>query len=322
MSVAVQTSAQRERPARQRQEGAMSERGVFALDRGIFDHPVFADEAFTEREAWAWLIAEAAWKPRVRRVAHGTVSLARGQLAASIRFLGERWGWRKGRAERFLARLKAEAMIETRPETGISVITICNYARYQRVALPDAVSSETPSETPNGTAGGTAPGQQRDSGGTKQKTLNASNDDVARAREPPVSAQAVALAEDIAAIAGLAARGDWPPGWSGAALRAQAFLDHGWRPDVMLASARATMARKRDGPPQSIRYFERPFAQAHAAQAAPLPEIHAPRFTQVPHAAARSPLMAAIEQHIECLAGRDRPAGEDPARLLSHRRGQ
>ena len=38
----------------------MSERGVFALDRGIFDHLAFADEAFTEREAWAWLIAEAA----------------------------------------------------------------------------------------------------------------------------------------------------------------------------------------------------------------------------------------------------------------------
>ncbi len=38
----------------------MSERGVFAVDRGIWDHPMFACEPFTEREAWQWLIAEAA----------------------------------------------------------------------------------------------------------------------------------------------------------------------------------------------------------------------------------------------------------------------
>jgi hypothetical protein len=39
----------------------MSERGVFAMDQGIFEHPTFAPEPFTEREAWMWLIAEAAF---------------------------------------------------------------------------------------------------------------------------------------------------------------------------------------------------------------------------------------------------------------------
>jgi len=45
----------------------MSERGVFAVDRGIFDHSVFAREPFTQCEAWIWLIAEAAYKPRTKR---------------------------------------------------------------------------------------------------------------------------------------------------------------------------------------------------------------------------------------------------------------
>ena len=197
-------------------------------------------------------------------------------------------GLAKGRAERFPRPAESRGDDRDAPRDGNQ--------RHHDLQLR-ALSSGSPCRTrcrakhratPNGTAGGTVPGQQRDSGGTKQKTLNPSNDDVACASAPPVSAQAVALAEDIATIAGLAARRDWPPGWRGAALRAQAFLDHGWRPDVMLASARATMARKRDGPPTDP-LFRAAVCEAHAAQAAPLPEIHAPRFTQVPHAAARSP---------------------------------
>jgi hypothetical protein len=45
----------------------MSGRGVFAVDRGIWADPDFADEPFTEREAFMWLIGEAAWKPYRKR---------------------------------------------------------------------------------------------------------------------------------------------------------------------------------------------------------------------------------------------------------------
>jgi hypothetical protein len=54
----------------------MSERGTFAMDRGWFDHPSFADEPYTERESWAWLIAEAAYRPHCRRVGSFKVTLA------------------------------------------------------------------------------------------------------------------------------------------------------------------------------------------------------------------------------------------------------
>ena len=33
----------------------MSEYGTLTIDRGLFGHPVFAAEPFTEREAWALL---------------------------------------------------------------------------------------------------------------------------------------------------------------------------------------------------------------------------------------------------------------------------
>lgn len=152
----------------------MSERGVVAIDRGIFDHECFADEPFTEREAWMWLIAEAAWKPRARRIGKQIINLERGQLAASVRFMAEKWKWSKSRVERYLERLKigrscrggrpkktlenpplnSGTLIETQTETGILIITICNYAKYQRVSIPN--------ETHTGTQSGTAARQQRD----------------------------------------------------------------------------------------------------------------------------------------------------------------
>lgn len=117
--------------------------GVFAVDRGVFDHPVFADEPFSEREAWLYLVSEAAWKPHRRRLGKFICDLQRGQLAASIRFLADRWRWDRSRVHRFLLRLKREKMIETADETGISVISICNYGTYQRVSLPNETVDET-----------------------------------------------------------------------------------------------------------------------------------------------------------------------------------
>jgi hypothetical protein len=115
---------------------------------------MFAAEPFTEREAWAWLIAEAAFKAHRRRVGGFQVDLKRGQLAASVRFLAEKWRWHRNKVDRFLERLKIGTMIGTETGTGITVITICNYDKYQRVSLP--------SETGEETATGTAAGQQRD----------------------------------------------------------------------------------------------------------------------------------------------------------------
>jgi hypothetical protein len=87
----------------------VSERGVFAVDRGIWDHPSFANEPLTEREAWIWLIGEAAFKPHRRRVGSVAVELKPGQLAASTRFMAGKWGWSESRVRRFLNRLKTDA---------------------------------------------------------------------------------------------------------------------------------------------------------------------------------------------------------------------
>ncbi|PDT74135.1 hypothetical protein [Bradyrhizobium sp. C9] len=140
----------------------MSERGFYVVDRGFWQHPFFAPEPYTEREAFQWLIGEAAYRSRKRNVAGSLVELQRGQLCASVRFMAQAWGWSKSRVDRFLKRLKTETMIgtenETRRGTHPLIITVCNYEKYQ--GSMDETGTE--SETQSGTDDGTLAGQQRD----------------------------------------------------------------------------------------------------------------------------------------------------------------
>lgn len=119
-----------------REGGAVSERCVFAVDRGIWDHPSFANQPLTEREAWTWLIGQASFKARTKRIGSVVLELKRGQVAASLRFMADKWQWREPRVRRFLKRLKTDAMIDAATDAGITVITICNYDKYQKVSLP------------------------------------------------------------------------------------------------------------------------------------------------------------------------------------------
>jgi hypothetical protein len=120
---------------------AMSERGVFAVDRGIWDHDLLSDsEPFSRREAWLWLLSEAAWKPHKRRIMGRPIDLGRGQYAGSLRFIASKWRWSEPRTRRFLAALISAEMIDANSDAGVTVVTICNYDEYQRVSLPtDAI---------------------------------------------------------------------------------------------------------------------------------------------------------------------------------------
>lgn len=131
--------------------------GFYAMHRGWMDHPVFSrPKEMSEREAWLWLIENAAYKARRYRVGVIVVDLERGQLAVSIRHLADQWGWSKSRVDRFLTKLSGHQMIGTAAGQGVTVITVCNYTKYQDAR--DSDETET----------GTAAGQQRDSSGTIQ----------------------------------------------------------------------------------------------------------------------------------------------------------
>jgi hypothetical protein len=105
--------------------------GGVIIARNLWDDPAFQNEPFSEREAWVWMICEAAWKPREKRVGKVIVQLDRGQLAASIRFMAEAFSWHRNKADRFLKRLEKCNLIRIESGTGVNVITLCKYNEYQ-----------------------------------------------------------------------------------------------------------------------------------------------------------------------------------------------
>lgn len=111
--------------------------GFYLMHRGWMDHPVFKAEPFTEREAWQWLIENAAWKDGRVRIKAFVVEVKRGQVAASLRYMAEKWQWQESRVRRFLGRLAKERMVECVADAGVNVITVCNYDDYQIASCVD-----------------------------------------------------------------------------------------------------------------------------------------------------------------------------------------
>lgn len=89
---------------------------------------------------------------------------------------------------------------------------------------------------------------------------------------PLISADAVTLADELTRIVGHDLK-FVPPEWCGAAMTVAKWLRQGWPREIIIVAVRTTMAKKRDGPPNSINYFEKPIAAEIARQAAPLPTV-------------------------------------------------
>lgn len=98
----------------------------------IFDHDLFPEEPFTEREAWLWLISKAAWKATRHRVGVNMVDVPVGSFFVTLRELQDTWKWGSDyRVRTFLKLLQDEEMIFSNSNAGKTQITICNYLRYQ-----------------------------------------------------------------------------------------------------------------------------------------------------------------------------------------------
>lgn len=105
--------------------------GFYLMHRGWQDNPVFRNEAFSKRDAFVWLIEEAAYLPARVHAANGAISLTRGQLSHSLRFMAKAWKWDEAKVRRFLASLVKAEIIDAATDAGQTVVTIRNYDKYQ-----------------------------------------------------------------------------------------------------------------------------------------------------------------------------------------------
>lgn len=228
----------------------MSDSGWIAIDRGILDHPLFErrKQPFSELEAWIWLLLKAAWRDRRQWAIGRMFSLRRGQLLASPRFLAGHWRWSEGSARRFVARLAAENMVRAETDSKVTILTICNYDKYQLERLTNEAR----------------PAHDR----RKEEQGNNTGDDGGEARRGKslICEEAFSIATEIIAAMGLHPH---DPLSVGAPMAVQSWLNSGFHRDHIIFGVRRTMAKRQNNPPSSLRYFDKAIARAMADLTAP-----------------------------------------------------
>jgi hypothetical protein len=106
----------------------------FATDKKIFSHAMFEGDVFSRRDAWLWMIANAAYCDHETKTKGKVIKLKRGQLLAARSHLAEIWGWGEQSVRTFLRQLEKNGMIEFSNQSDghlPNVVTVCNYIKYQ-----------------------------------------------------------------------------------------------------------------------------------------------------------------------------------------------
>jgi hypothetical protein len=100
------------------------------MKRGITSHELFRGRP-DRLAAWVWLMDNAAWKDTVQDVNGHTVKVPRGSVCVAERRMADEVGIGRQSLRTFLARLEADAMITRTLTHGRSLITLCNWEKYQ-----------------------------------------------------------------------------------------------------------------------------------------------------------------------------------------------
>jgi hypothetical protein len=204
-------------------------------------------------------------------------------------------------------------MIETEAETGISVISICNYDSYQRVALPIETESETQSET--------AARQQRDKREDNKTIEDRERESRAPARGESLLSRASSEITDAILAAGKREADD--PCATGLLYAAQTWLNEGIPQDLILAFA-APVAHK---PVSYISKTVRSQWIEHKAQPPPVASIATSqrnRGNKYADNRSLSSVARAAAERAAALAAADSLCdtdGRPPIRLISQRQG-
>lgn len=106
--------------------------GYIKLHRQIMECSIWdIEEVYDKRSAWVELLLLANHKDKKTLFNNEMITIKRGQHLTSIRKLAERWGWSRGKVDRFLRLLENEQMVDTKRATNNILINIVNYNVYQ-----------------------------------------------------------------------------------------------------------------------------------------------------------------------------------------------
>lgn len=114
--------------------------GFVKIPRRLQEHPFWPQKAFSKVEAMLDMYFLAAYMPHEIQIVE-RIYLNRGEFAASIRFLSNRWGWSLHKTDLFLNRMISDnILIKKRNGTGNgspSVYLIADYDTYVNRPTPE-----------------------------------------------------------------------------------------------------------------------------------------------------------------------------------------
>ena len=107
----------------------MTNEGFICISRGIRAHWVWKNPVYFKR--WAELIMMANYDNREVSFSCHRLMLQRGQLAVNLSYLSKTWNVSTQAVRKFLVKLEVSGMVTRSVHDKVTVITICNYDRYQ-----------------------------------------------------------------------------------------------------------------------------------------------------------------------------------------------
>lgn len=122
------------------------DKGFLKLNRGFFEHSFWNEKRiFSAAEAWLYLLSVARFEDEEKqiRIKGKQITIKKGQLIASVRYLKQAWNWgSNGKVQRFIKQLECERMIVTETEQRETVITIVKYEFYNNTSSHNGTSTE------------------------------------------------------------------------------------------------------------------------------------------------------------------------------------
>ena len=104
--------------------------GFIKIYRKLSDNPLWNKKPFSDGQAWVDLLMVANHKKGMIDKRGQRVIIERGQVGYSVKGLAGRWGWSRGKVERFLKYLESEHQIEQQKSNVTTLITLTNYETY------------------------------------------------------------------------------------------------------------------------------------------------------------------------------------------------
>ncbi len=124
--------------------------GWMKLYRQVMENYLWLIKPFSKGQAWVDLLLLTNHKKAIITIKNGlNIPIERGECGYSVLALADRWGWSRGKVNRFLKELQKQKMIQQKIVSNHSVIKLLNYEFYQGEATNSTTKATTKRQQTN-----------------------------------------------------------------------------------------------------------------------------------------------------------------------------